>query len=610
MAERADWARMVTSTGGSGSLTLAAVTGYPTFTQAFGSGSTDVYYTLKASGYRESGTATFDGTTLVLSARTPTKTWTTSGGYGTTTPLTLPALEVEVFCALSEDVINTIEADILGKQSLDATLTALAGVATAADKLPYFTGSDTAGVADFTAAGRALVDDADAAAQRTTLGLGTAATMAGPSGTIVGTSDTQTLTGKTISGATNTITNVSLTTGVTGTLPVANGGTGLTALGSALQVMRVNAGGTALEFAAATAGGNVSNSGTPSAGQAAEWTSSTAVQGVAVTGTGSYVKATSPTLVTPALGTPASGTLTNCSGLPVTGTTFTATDKLLGRSTSGAGAGEEITCTAAGRALLDDADAAAQRTTLGLTEVSATASTLYGRGSASGAGALEEITLGTNLSMSGTTLNAAGGGSSNSFETIAVSGQSNVVADSSTDTLTIAAGTNITITTNATTDTVTIAGVASAVASDLNTGTSTTTHVTPDALAGSNFGIRGMIIEIFAPTTNVSTGTFKRVTPVPTPFNGMNLLSCAAYGVTAGSGGDTTIAIKRIRSGVTVDMLTASLTITSGSNASGAGSIDTANDDVATGDRIRIDIIAVGSTPVQGLSIVLNFQLP
>jgi len=42
------------------------------------------------------------------------------------------------------------------------------------------------------------------------------------------------------------------------------------------------------------------------------------------------------------------------------------TDKLLGRSTSGAGNVEEITCTAAGRALLDDADSGAQRTTLGL----------------------------------------------------------------------------------------------------------------------------------------------------------------------------------------------------------------------------------------------------
>jgi hypothetical protein len=43
-----------------------------------------------------------------------------------------------------------------------------------------------------------------------------------------------------------------------------------------------------------------------------------------------------------------------------------ATDKLLGRATPSSGDVEEITCTSAGRALLDDADAAAQRTTLGL----------------------------------------------------------------------------------------------------------------------------------------------------------------------------------------------------------------------------------------------------
>lgn len=39
------------------------------------------------------------------------------------------------------------------------------------------------------------------------------------------------------------------------------------------------------------------------------------------TGTGNFVKATSPTLVTPLLGTPTSGTLTNCTGLPIAGLT-------------------------------------------------------------------------------------------------------------------------------------------------------------------------------------------------------------------------------------------------------------------------------------------------
>ena len=83
---------------------------------------------------------------------------------------------------------------------------------------------------------------------------------------------TETLTNKTISGTNNTITNVSLTTGVTGTLPVANGGTGITFFGTGVA--------TAL--------------------------------GQNVTGSGGIALATSPTFVTPVLGTPTSGQLSNC----------------------------------------------------------------------------------------------------------------------------------------------------------------------------------------------------------------------------------------------------------------------------------------------------------
>lgn len=62
----------------------------------------------------------------------------------------------------------------LGAQPLDATLTALAAVTTAANKLIYATGVDTFATSDLTAAGLALLDDANADAQLTTLGFSAA----------------------------------------------------------------------------------------------------------------------------------------------------------------------------------------------------------------------------------------------------------------------------------------------------------------------------------------------------------------------------------------------------------------------------------------------------
>ena len=82
-----------------------------------------------------------------------------------------------------------------------------------------------------------------------------------------------------------------------------------------------------------------------------------------------------------------------------------ATDKLLGRSTAGAGVVEEIPLTAAGRALLDDADAAAQRTTLGLGTLATQTGTFSGThsGTTSGTNTGDQtITLTGDVTGSGT----------------------------------------------------------------------------------------------------------------------------------------------------------------------------------------------------------------
>lgn len=86
----------------------------------------------------------------------------------------------------------------------NANLTAIANLTSVADKLPYFTGSGTASTTTFTAAARALLDDIDAAAMRTTIGA-------------VGVAGNETIDGnKTFSGTTTLSTALAVSSGGTG----------------------------------------------------------------------------------------------------------------------------------------------------------------------------------------------------------------------------------------------------------------------------------------------------------------------------------------------------------------------------------------------------------
>ena len=202
-----------------------------------------------------------------------------------------PGITEEIVCtaagrALIDDASTSDQRTTLGLaiganiQAYDPALQSIAGLTTAANQLIYTTASDTYATSTITAAGRALLDDNDAAAQRATLGLGTLATQNG------------TLTG--INSGTNTGDQIITLSGdVSGT-----GASGFTATISASAITTAKVNDAAITYA------KIQN--------------------------------------------------------------ISATNRLLGRSTAGSGTIEEIPCTAAGRALLGDNDAAAQRTTLGL----------------------------------------------------------------------------------------------------------------------------------------------------------------------------------------------------------------------------------------------------
>ena len=280
-------------------------------------------------------------------------------------------------------------------QAYDAGLQSIAGLTTASGQFIYTTAPDTYATTTLTAAGRNLLDDADAAAQRTTLGLGTIAIQAANAVAITGGSVV-------VSGLTSTISSL-------GTVSIANGSATLSGLTSSVSSLGT----------ATITGGSI-----------------TGITDLAVAdgGTGASTAANARTNLGLAIGTDVQA---YDAGLQSISSLTTVPDQYL--YTTAADVYTPGTITAAGRALLDDVDAATQRTTLGLGSIATQAASNVsitggsvtgitdlaiadgGTGASTAANARTNLGLGTLATQSGT-FSGTSSGTNTGDQTIALTG--------------------------------------------------------------------------------------------------------------------------------------------------------------------------------------------
>lgn len=159
-----------------------------------------------------------------------------------------------------------------------------------------------------------------------------------------------------------------------------------------------------------------------------------------------------------------------------------------------------------------------------------------------------------------------------------------------------------------------------ATTAEVDTGTDTGRTITPDALAGSYAGTKSIGVQVTDGSGAITTGDGKAYIRIPSSADGMNLVAVAASLTAPSTSGTPTIQIARGRQAAAgtahafVDMLSTAITIDANEydskDATTAAVINTSNDDISTGDLIRVDVDGVGSGPTAVLSVNLEFRLP
>ena len=119
-------------------------------------------------------------------------------------------------------------------------------------------------------------------------------------------------------------------------------------------------------------------------------------------------------------------------------------------------------------------------------------------------------------------------------------------------------------------------------------------------------------MQVFAPATAVTSGNGAIYFFVPPSLAGKNLTYVQTDVIASGSTNTTNVQVSRNRSGSTVSMLSTVCSIdsaeTSSLTAATPAVIDLTKDDVAAGDKLRIDLTQVSTTPPSGLYVTLEFS--
>lgn len=147
---------------------------------------------------------------------------------------------------------------------------------------------------------------------------------------------------------------------------------------------------------------------------------------------------------------------------------------------------------------------------------------------------------------------------------------------------------------------------------ETSTGADATRVVTPDGLSGSVYGQKEIGWFVTASDTETTVADGKQAAVVPASMNGMNLvdLTCSVHDLNSAASGDTTVVIRKVRGATAADMTSTGVTIAYNEYTASDETVDTANDDIQTGDKLYVDVKAITIAAQKGLSCTAIFQTP